>query len=144
MLAGPWVRLTRRESMRKVREAILVVLAQMLQLAMTRPSFSNSWFLLLFHPPQKWRGTAAHRANVHWCFIHSQGKGLGRTLLNKFIELSRLKGYHSVVLSVEEENQTAIALYEKSGFKIIKTFSEGRYQRHRMEYILDEIIFSEV
>lgn len=62
-----------------------------------------------------------------------QGMGLGRTLLNKFIELSRGKGYHSIVLSVEEENKSAIALYEKSGFRTIKTFTEGRYQRHRME-----------
>jgi ribosomal protein S18 acetylase RimI-like enzyme len=65
-----------------------------------------------------------------------QGKGLGRTLLNKFIEQSRTKGYHSVVLSVEQENTTATALYEKSGFRIIKTFTEGRYQRHRMELTL--------
>jgi ribosomal protein S18 acetylase RimI-like enzyme len=57
-------------------------------------------------------------------------------LLHKFVEESRSKGYHSVVLSVEAENRTALALYEKSGFKIVKTFSEGRYQRHRMELTL--------
>jgi ribosomal protein S18 acetylase RimI-like enzyme len=38
-----------------------------------------------------------------------------------------------VVLSVERENAPAIALYEKAGFKLVKTFSEGRYRRHRME-----------
>lgn len=66
----------------------------------------------------------------------SQGQGLGRTLLHKFVEESRRKGYHSVVLSVEEENKAAVALYENFGFKVIKSFSEGRYQRHRMELIL--------
>jgi ribosomal-protein-alanine N-acetyltransferase len=65
-----------------------------------------------------------------------QGKGLGRALLDKFVEESRAREYHSVVLSVEEENKAAIPLYEKSGFKITKTFSEGRYQRHRMELTL--------
>lgn len=65
-----------------------------------------------------------------------QGKGLGRTLINKFIEQSRAKGYHSVVLSVEKQNTIATALYEKSGFRIIKTSTEGRYQRHRMELTL--------
>jgi ribosomal protein S18 acetylase RimI-like enzyme len=65
-----------------------------------------------------------------------RGKGLGRIVLNAFIEASRKHGYRSVVLSVEKENSPAIALYEKSGFRIIKTFSEGRYQRHRMELTL--------
>lgn len=65
-----------------------------------------------------------------------RNKGLGRELLNAFTEASRLAGYHSVVLSVEMENTPAVALYEKAGFKIIQSFSEGRYQRHRMELAL--------
>ncbi len=66
-----------------------------------------------------------------------RGQGLGAKLLNAFIEAGRSKGYRSVVLSVENENESAIALYDKAGFKIIRTFSEGRYQRHRMELILE-------
>jgi ribosomal protein S18 acetylase RimI-like enzyme len=62
-----------------------------------------------------------------------RGTGLGNKLLNAFIESSHSTGYRSVVLSVEKENSPAIALYEKAGFKIIQTFSEGHYQRHRME-----------
>ena len=65
-----------------------------------------------------------------------RGKGLGETLLNTFVEASRANGYHSVVLSVEKENSPAIRLYERAGFKILNTFSEGRYQRHRMELTL--------
>jgi ribosomal protein S18 acetylase RimI-like enzyme len=64
-------------------------------------------------------------------------KGLGGRLLDAFIESSRSNGYRSVMLSVEKDNSSAVALYEKSGFKIIKTYSEGRYQRHRMELILE-------
>ena len=66
-----------------------------------------------------------------------RGKGLGRDLLNAFIEASRVAGYRSVILSVEKENESAIALYEKAGFKVIRTFSEGRYKRHRMELTLE-------
>lgn len=66
-----------------------------------------------------------------------RGRGLGKDLLNAFIEMSRETGYPSVVLSVEKDNEPAIALYQKAGFKIIKTFSEGRYERHRMELILE-------
>lgn len=62
-----------------------------------------------------------------------RGLGVGKKLLNAFIEASRSNGYRSVVLSVEKENLPAISLYEKEGFKVIKTLSEGRYQRYRME-----------
>lgn len=65
-----------------------------------------------------------------------RGRGLGETLLRTFLEASRSRGYRSVILSVEKENRAAIALYEKAGFKISKTFAEGRYQRHRMELTL--------
>lgn len=65
-----------------------------------------------------------------------RGRGLGKKLLKAFIEASRAKGYRSVVLSVEKENLPAITLYEKAGFKVVKTFMEGRYQRHRMELML--------
>lgn len=64
-------------------------------------------------------------------------KGFGKKLLNAFIESSSSNGYRSVVLSVEIDNSDAIALYEKSGFKLTRTYSEGRYQRHRMELILE-------
>jgi ribosomal protein S18 acetylase RimI-like enzyme len=66
-----------------------------------------------------------------------RGRGLGKDLLNIFIEASRAASYRSVVLSVEKENESAISLYKKTGFKITKTFSEGRYKRHRMELILE-------
>jgi hypothetical protein len=66
-----------------------------------------------------------------------RGKRVGEVLLNAFIETSREIGYQSIVLSVEKDNGSAIALYRKAGFKITKTFSEGRYERHRMELILE-------
>ena len=67
---------------------------------------------------------------------NQRSKGIGETLLNTFCEASRSHGYGLVVLSVERGNSSAISLYEKAGFKISKTFREGRYQRHRMELTL--------
>jgi ribosomal protein S18 acetylase RimI-like enzyme len=64
----------------------------------------------------------------------ARGQGLGKTLLGAFVDAARNAGYKSVVLSVETDNPAAIALYTKFGFTIIKTFTEGRYHRHRMEY----------
>ena len=67
---------------------------------------------------------------------NQRNKGLGRKLLDAFIEASGLAGHRSIILSVETENAPAIALYERSGFKITQSFSEGRYKRHRMELVL--------
>ena len=66
-----------------------------------------------------------------------RGKGSGKDLLNAFIETSRETGYRSIVLSVEKDNGSAIAMYKKAGFRITKTFSEGLYERHRMELTLE-------
>jgi ribosomal protein S18 acetylase RimI-like enzyme len=65
--------------------------------------------------------------------LHAQGQGLGKTLLNAFMEQARQAGYTSIVLSVETENTAAIRLYTRAGFQIIRTFSEGTFHRHRME-----------
>jgi ribosomal protein S18 acetylase RimI-like enzyme len=65
----------------------------------------------------------------------AQGQGLGKTLLAAFVDASHAAGYNSVVLSVETDNPAAVALYTKSGFKITKTFREGRFERHRMELV---------
>ena len=82
-----------------------------------------------------------HRGAIELTYIgvasNQRGMGLGKVLLKEFIEAAQEKSHKSVVLSVEADNEPAIALYEKSGFRTIKTYSEGRYQRHRMELILE-------
>lgn len=67
---------------------------------------------------------------------NQRGRGLGNDLLSAFIEASHSRGFKSIALSVEEENISAISLYERAGFRLINTFTEGRYQRHRMELSL--------
>ena len=115
-----------------------------------------AWFILqmlrvtLTHPVILWQLISSVRSNstqedlkddaIELTYIgvamNQRGKGIGETLLNTFCEASRSYGYRLVVLSVEKENSSAISLYEKAGFKISKTFREGRYQRHRMELTL--------
>lgn len=63
-------------------------------------------------------------------------KGLGRELLNAFIEAARGKGFTSVELSVEAGNAAAIALYTRAGFRVARSHMEGAFDRHRMELIL--------
>ncbi len=59
--------------------------------------------------------------------------GLGRALLNAFVEEAREKEFSSVELSVEVENAAAIAMYTQAGFEIVASFREGAFDRHRME-----------
>ncbi len=65
--------------------------------------------------------------------LAARGQGVGRALLEAFVEASRAAGYRSVVLSVLTDNDQAVALYTKAGFKVTRTFVEGRFERHRME-----------
>ncbi len=58
--------------------------------------------------------------------------GVGNALMNAFVQVCSGR-YRSVVLSVEVENDNAIRLYTKRGFKVVNTFIEGAFQRHRME-----------
>ena len=63
---------------------------------------------------------------------NAQGQGLGRELIFKFVEQAKLSGYNSIALSVETDNPAAVSLYQKCNFKILRTFQEGRFHRHRM------------
>lgn len=119
----------------KLRQPPTWFMTQMLGLAVMHPLVFTQLISSVFSSSAEMEKDAIELTYIGVAASH-QGKGLGKILLNKFIEQSRLKGYHSVVLSVEAENKAALALYEKFGFKIIRTFSEGRYQRHRMELTL--------
>ena len=118
----------------KLREPFSWFLVQMLKLAITHPLVSMQLVSSLLSAG---RAVEVSEDGIELTYIGVspawQGKGLGKSLMTKFIDLSRSKGYDLVVLSVEEENRTATALYEKFNFKIVASFTEGRYRRHRME-----------
>jgi ribosomal protein S18 acetylase RimI-like enzyme len=54
-----------------------------------------------------------------------QGNGIGRTLLETFVNAARSNGYRQAVLSVETENQGAIALYTNLAFESRKHLRKG-------------------
>ena len=121
----------------ELRSPLVWFLRQMSRVALTRPFVL--WQLLstvLFGSSQSELRLDAIELTYIGVSSAQRGKGLGKKLLNAFIKASRANGYHSVVLSVEKDNSSALSLYEKEGFKVVKTFSEGRYQRHRMELTL--------
>lgn len=118
----------------RLREALTWFIQQMLRLLFTRPRVL--WQLALSVLSSSGQSDIKEDA-IELIYIgvsgEQKGTGIGTKLVDCFITASREAGYHSVILSVEVDNPPAIALYKKTGFEIIRTFSEGRYQRHRME-----------
>jgi RimJ/RimL family protein N-acetyltransferase len=47
-----------------------------------------------------------------------QGKGIGRQLLQRFLDWASINQYHRIELSVMEGNNRAISLYQSMGFDI--------------------------
>jgi L-amino acid N-acyltransferase YncA len=48
-----------------------------------------------------------------------RGKGVGRRLLERLIELARDIGYHKMMLSAFPFNESGVALYERMGFTMV-------------------------
>lgn len=123
----------------KLRQPLTWFAAQMLRLALTHPR-------VLFQLAQS--VLSASNVNIlqpgqlELTYIgvagSAQGQGLGKSLLAAFLAAARAAGYQSVVLSVETDNPSALALYTRLGFSIAKTFREGQYHRHRMEFSLSQ------
>jgi phosphinothricin acetyltransferase len=53
-----------------------------------------------------------------------RGKGVGRALLARLIELGREHGYHKLVLSAFPFNPGGMALYERMGFRTVGIYAE--------------------
>lgn len=52
-----------------------------------------------------------------WVAPHARGQGVGEALIGAVINWSRDEGYTRLVLDVGNDNQFAIALYARKGFK---------------------------
>jgi len=57
-----------------------------------------------------------------------QHRGIGRLLMERSIEALRQHGYHSLSLTVTASNRRAVELYERLGFRTVKTFAAGVWQ----------------
>jgi len=58
-----------------------------------------------------------------------QGHGLGRMLMNTAIDTLRSMKFKELTLTVTADNRTAVQLYEKLGFRTIKSFTAGVWPR---------------
>ncbi|MBK6794073.1 MAG: GNAT family N-acetyltransferase [Anaerolineales bacterium] len=62
-----------------------------------------------------------------------RGRGLGRSLQKALMDEGRKQGYKKIYASVETWNIASLKATQANGFRIIKTFREGIYHRHRLE-----------
>jgi L-amino acid N-acyltransferase YncA len=53
-----------------------------------------------------------------------RGKGVGRVVLGRVVELGRELGYHKLVLSAFPFNAAGMALYERLGFRTVGIYEE--------------------
>jgi RimJ/RimL family protein N-acetyltransferase len=60
-------------------------------------------------------------------------RGLGRALQKALMDEGRKRGYKKIYASVETLNVASLKATQANGFRIIKTFHEGIYHRHRLE-----------
>ncbi len=77
--------------------------------------------LNVFNARPAYRFVADFSAYVERAF---RGKGVGRVLLTRLIELGREHGYHKLVLSAFPFNPGGMALYEKLGFRTVGVYEE--------------------
>jgi phosphinothricin acetyltransferase len=69
----------------------------------------------------------------------SRGKGVGRAMLARLIELAREHGYHKMVLSAFPSNTGGMALYETMGFRTVGVYKEqGRLDGRWVDTIIME------
>ncbi len=68
-----------------------------------------------------------------------RGKGAGRVLLTRLVELGREHGYHKLVLSAFPFNPGGMALYDKLGFRTVGVYKEqGRLDGAWVDTIIME------
>ncbi len=67
-----------------------------------------------------------------------QGRGLGKALIQKALEVARQKNKSYAWLGVWEKNEKAIAFYERMGFKTIETHDFYLGDDRQTDYIMKQ------
>jgi L-amino acid N-acyltransferase YncA len=74
----------------------------------------------------------------------ARGRGVGRAMLTRLIELGREHGYHKLVLSAFPTNASGMALYTRLGFRTVGVYREqGRLDGQWVDTIIMEKLLEE-
>ena len=77
--------------------------------------------LNVFNPREAYRFVADFSVYIERSW---RGKGVGKVVLERLIELARKHGFHKMVLSAFPTNTGGMALYEKLGFRTVGIYRE--------------------
>ena len=55
-----------------------------------------------------------------------KGKGFGKIIMERLIEEAKKKGLQTISLTVDQDNLSAIGLYEKCGFKLCSEYNTNK------------------
>ncbi len=68
-----------------------------------------------------------------------QGVGLGRTLMDRLLEIARQVGPPVIVLTVQEANTPAVVLYRRLGFEVVDERMRGAFEEFpaEPEYVME-------
>ncbi len=83
-------------------------------------------------PPEDSAGTWSNLLSV-CSHPEARGRGLGRMLMESFRTVSAMRGYKTMRLSVHNDNDAAIAIYEKCGWQPILTIPSGTYFKRSVQ-----------
>ena len=105
--------------------------------------FVNALKFILLDIGYLWNGAAINKDDYYISDLavdeKCRGRGIGRFILERSLQLGKDKGCKRVILDVDLENKGAFRLYKKVGFKIFNkrnawTFGNKRF--NNMEYKL--------
>lgn len=84
-------------------------------------------------------GHSETRAQLRWFILHPnyRGIGLGSKLLSGAIEYCRNKRFKEVFLETTKEQQTAVTMYKKAGFKLVKEFDNNAWGKTLTEQMYE-------
>jgi phosphinothricin acetyltransferase len=77
---------------------------------------------------EAYKFTVEHSVYVNEKF---HGKGIGKLLLEKLIELARKQKLHTMIAVIDAENQGSVEFHEKFGFKTVGIIKESGYKFDR-------------
>lgn len=80
-------------------------------------------------------GQSNERAQLRWFMLHpeARGRGLGKKLLQEAISYCRERGFKFVFLETTGDQNTAIQMYEKAGFKKISELEVESWGKRLIE-----------
>ncbi len=97
--------------------------------------------LNVFNPREAYRFVADFSIYVE---RGARGRGVGRAMLTRLIELGREHGYHKLVLSAFPTNASGMALYTRLGFRTVGVYREqGRLDGQWVDTIIMEKLLEE-